>query len=308
MHTPLIFIVFNRPEVTARVFARIREARPATLYVICDGPRPHRPDDIPNVAAVRAIIEQGVDWDCDVIRDYADTNLGCRHRVASGLTRAFARLEHAIVLEDDCLPDPGFFPYCGELLARYRDDPRVMHIAGTNFSAPVGAAPHGPGYRFSHHPWIWGWATWRRAWEQYDFGMATWDARFSALRASFASPWEAQYWISTYDGARSDLDRADTWGFPWMFTVRSLGGLSVLPTVNLVENIGIGADSTHTKSDAAHLRIPASAAPLPLVCPAGRRVSRFADEHFTRVYCRHTGLRHAFSSLVRVWRASLRAA
>lgn len=301
---PVIFVVFNRPEVTARVFARIRHARPETLYVICDGPRHHRPDDQPKVAAVRELIERGVDWPCNLIRDFADTNLGCRRRVASGLTKAFGILEEAIVLEDDCLPDPSFFVYCSELLERYRHDAQVLHISGTNL------APNrlrNASYRFSHHPWIWGWATWRRAWALYDFEMAMWDERMPALRASFASAWEAQYWISTFRQARNDLEKANTWGFPWMFTVRCLGGLSILPSVNLVENLGIGADSTHTKADAAHLQVPARSLALPVGGPPPRRVDRFADEAFTRFYCRCTGLRHLLASRLRTWRAALTA-
>jgi hypothetical protein len=298
VQAPVIFIVFNRPEVTAQVLARIREARPKVLYVICDGPRPHRPDDAPKVAAVRALIESGVDWPCEVIRDYAETNQGCRRRVASGLNNAFARLDRAIVLEDDCLPDPSFFPFCDEMLERHRDDTEVMHLSGTNI-APSDAAASAS-YRFSRHPWIWGWASWSRAWRHYDFEMISWSERLPALRASFASSWEAQFWISAFDQARADLQKVNTWDFSWMFTVRSLGGLCVVPNANLVENLGIGVDSTHTGADSAHLRIPSASLALPLRHPRSRSVDRFADERITRVYCRQTAWLDSIRSRLRI--------
>ncbi len=281
METPVVFIVFSRPEVTAQVFARIRSARPARLHVICDGPRPHKPDDAAKVAAVRAIIDRGVDWPCHLVRDYSEHNLGCRDRIATGLNRVFEQVEEAIILEDDCLPDPSFFGFCGELLARYRHDERVLHIGGTNLAA--GHIRTSDSYWFTHHAWIWGWATWRRAWRRYDFTMRTWDERRAALHASFASPWERQYWLSTWEPVRRDPVAANTWGFPWMYTVRALGGLSILPTRNLVENLGFGVDSTHTHADVARLRTP-TAATGALRHPARLTVSRYRDELITRVY------------------------
>src|SRR6266404_4767750 len=131
--TPLAFIVFNRPDLTAKVFERIREARPEHLLVVCDGPRKDVATDAQRVAEVRALIANGVDWPCKVVRNYAETNMGCRERAASGLNWVFSLTEEAIILEDDCLPDPSFFPYCEEMLERYRDTPEVMHINGTNF-------------------------------------------------------------------------------------------------------------------------------------------------------------------------------
>ncbi len=304
MDTPVVFFVFNRPEVTRQVFARIRDARPARLHVVCDGPRPTRPADAEKVAAVRAIVDQGVDWPCQLVRDYAAENLGCRDRVASGLDRVFAEVEEAIILEDDCLPDPSFFGFCSELLARYRHDERIMHIGGTNLAA--GRIRTADSYWFTHHAWIWGWATWRRAWQRYDFTMRTWDERRAALAATFASAWERQYWLSTWEPVQRDLAAANTWGFPWMYSVRSAGALAILPTANLVENIGIGVDSTHMREDAARLRTPTAAAgalrhPTRVSAHPGR------DELFTRVYAGDRfDLRANLRSRLRLAREALR--
>jgi len=283
MNTPVAFLVFNRPEVTRQVFARIREARPSRLHVVCDGPRPHRPDDAAKVAAVRAIIDQGVDWPCEVVRDYAEENLGCRDRIATGLNRLFSEVEEAIILEDDCLPDPTFFPFCSELLSHYRDDTRVMHIGGTNITA--GHVRDSNRFWVSHHVPIWGWATWRRAWRHYDFTMKTWEARQQILRSSFANSWERQFWLSDWSRIHRDIAHSTTWDIMWHYTVRAAAGLALIPTANLVENIGIGADSTHTSSEASHLRVPATPA-LDGPYPRRLRRSRFRDDLLTRVYAR----------------------
>ncbi len=256
MKTPVAFVVFNRPELTRRAFQRIREARPSTLLVVCDGPRRDRPDDQGKVDEVRRIIAKGVDWPCELLTNYSDENLGCRERPKSGFDWAFSLVENAIFLEDDCLPDPSFFTFCEEMLDRFRNDERVLHINGTNFIAPY-VSPK-TSYFFSKYVWVWGWATWRRAWQHYDYTMATWDARCQALKGSFDTSREQAFWMSTFQEARRDWHAAQAWDFPWIYSCWTHGGLSVVPAVNLVENLGFGPDATHTKDSASyHLRVPA---------------------------------------------------
>ena len=282
MNTPVAFIVFNRLEVARRVFARIREARPSRLFVIADGPRPDRPDDLAKVAAVRALIDGGVDWPCDVVRDYSAHNIGCRDRIHSGLGNVFARTEEAIILEDDCLPDPSFFEFCARLLRDHRDTPEVMNIGGTNLAAPqFQNMPES--HWFTRHVWIWGWASWRRAWALDDHHMTTWEQRLPTVRRTFASAWERQYWLSTWEAARRDLVTTNAWDFPWMYSVRSLNGLAILPADNLVENLGFGIDSTHTGPEAARLHLPATPS-RPHRAPARMTVDRYRDEMITRAY------------------------
>jgi hypothetical protein len=282
MQTPVVMIVFNRPEQARRVFDRVRAARPPKLLVICDGPRADRPADAIRVAQVRKIFDQDVDWPCEVVRDYAPQNLGCMDRIHSGLNHAFELFEEAIILEDDCLPDSSFFPYCDELLARYRGDTRVMNIAGTNFLAERYRLS--TSYWFSGHPWTWGWATWRRAWQHNDFYFASWQARQAELRASFASRWERQYWISTFEQARQNLRATNTWDFQWNFSCRAQGGVSIVPANNLIENIGFGADSTHTATDMSHLVVKTQPLAFPLAHPKSIAIDRYADDLFTRIY------------------------
>ena len=121
LNTAVAFIIFKRPEETQRVFAEIRKVKPPKLLVVADGSRPDRPGEDLQCAAARAIIDQ-VDWECEIFRNYADTNLGCRDRISSGLDWVFDTVEEAIIIEDDCLPHPTFFRFAEELLERYRDE------------------------------------------------------------------------------------------------------------------------------------------------------------------------------------------
>jgi len=281
MNTTVVFIVFNRPEPARRVLERIRQARPPQLLVVCDGPRAHVPTDAGRVAEVRELIAQGVDWPCEVLTNYADCNQGCRERVISGLNWAFSLVEEAIILEDDCLADPSFFTFCDAMLARYRQDANVMHINGTNFLASRWRPS--TSYYFSKYVWVWGWATWRRAWQQYDPTMASWETRLPALEERFDSGGERAFWISTFNQARADWTAADTWDFQWMYTCWTLGGLTVVPSVNLVENLGFGLDATHTTSPQAHLHLAAS--PLQITThPRTMARSRLRDHQMFCAY------------------------
>ena len=166
LETPVAFFVFNRPDVTARVLERIAEVQPKTLFVVADGPRPDHPHDKEKCQAVREIVSQ-INWPAQVFTNCSDENMGCGPRVSSGLSWIFDHVEEAIILEDDCLPSVGFFSYCEELLERYRHDTRVGIISGNNFVYPKIKTDYS--YYFSRYPHIWGWATWRRSWEKYDF-------------------------------------------------------------------------------------------------------------------------------------------
>jgi hypothetical protein len=239
----VVFIVFNRPEVTQRVFDRIAAARPQKLLLIADGPRPDRSTDSSKVALVREIVAK-VDWPCEVYRNFAEENLGCKQRVSSGLDWAFSIVEEAIILEDDCLPDMTFFSFCQELLERYRYDERVMHIGGGNYQH--GIRRSSDSYYFSKYPHGWGWASWRRAWQCFDFHIKKWPELRATdwMRTKCPSNREQQYWTDIYD--RSYRAELNAWDYQWNFACWVQGGVSIVPEVNLVENIGFGPDATNT--------------------------------------------------------------
>lgn len=242
LHTPVIFLIFRRPDLTAQVFEQIRAAKPAKLLVVADGPR--NAQEAALCEQARKVTEQ-IDWDCEVLRNYSDINLGCRDRVSSGLTWAFAQVEEAIILEDDCLPHPSFFPYCENLLNYYRHDERVMVITGDNFQD--GQQRTAYSYYFSKYNHCWGWATWRRAWKHWEFKPQKWiEFRDGGLMKFVCDdPYEEKYWTAIFNTLFLE-GKPNSWAYPWTFTCWSQGGLTALPSVNLVSNIGFGADATHT--------------------------------------------------------------
>jgi hypothetical protein len=272
--TTVAFFVFNRPDTTARVFERIRAARPDRLFVIADGPRPDAPDDRHRTAEVRRVVEQ-VDWPCDVRRDYAAVNMGLRERVASGLSWVFGQAAAAIILEDDCLPDPTFFPYCDELLRRYAADDRVMSISGNQFLPDAWTTADS--YRFSRQPLIWGWATWRRAWQRCDAAMRRWPALREQewLATMLSERREREYWTYLFD-RNFQLGRAGSWDYAWQLSCWVERGLAIHPAVNLVTNIGFRPDGTHAR-DARQTgaNVPSLAMTFPLRHPSV--VERDAD-------------------------------
>lgn len=243
MKTPVAFFGFNRPHTTERVFAAIREVKPPKLLLVVDGPRSDKPEEAEKCAEVRAIIEK-VDWDCQVYKNYAEANMGCKHRVASGLDWVFNTVEEAIIVEDDCLPNPSFFQFCEEMLDLYRNEPRVMMISGTNYLEEWKSDRQS--YHFSYYGGIWGWASWQRAWQFYDINMQAWinpdvKAKIKAILAD-----EAQYKIRARDLENTFQGKVDTWDFQWSFARLAQGGLSIVPCVNLVANLGFGLAATHT--------------------------------------------------------------
>ena len=243
LRTPVAFIIFNRPETTQRVFEQIAKAKPSKLLVIADGPRENSPGDTERCAAVRSIIDN-VDWDCELLTNYSDVNLGCKRRISSGLDWVFDTVEEAIILEDDCLPDPTFFRFCEELLEKYRDDERIGIISGNNFQ--FGRKRTGYSYYFSRYPHIWGWASWRRVWKNYDVDIKIWPEIHEGkwledLLETKRSVWYWKYLFNkVYNG------KVDTWDYQLTFLCWTESILTIIPNVNLVSNIGFGKGAVHT--------------------------------------------------------------
>lgn len=244
MKTPVAFIIFNRPDTSIRVFEAIRQAKPPILLVVADGARTSKAGEAEKCATTRAIIDK-VDWNCEVRTNYSDVNLGCKWRVSSGLDWIFEQVEEAIILEDDCLPTSSFFPFCENLLERYRHDERVMSISGNNFQPNQNINQES--YYFSKYGGNWGWASWRRAWQHFDINMATWPEykEIGLINSFFDSPREYEYWRKTLDGVYNrEIDTC--WDYQWLYSRWIQSGLSINPNVNMVSNIGFRSDGTHT--------------------------------------------------------------
>jgi hypothetical protein len=240
--TPVAFLIYNRPDLTKKVFEEIRKAKPPKLFIIADGPRLNKPAEKEKVAETREIIEN-VDWECEVVKDYSDLNLGCKKRVSSGISRVFENCDEAIFLEDDCLPHQSFFRYCQELLEYYRDDERVMMISGNNFQNQK-IRPYS--YYFSVYSHIWGWCSWKRAWQKYDENMLLWP---EIKKNDFLKYWlsgnrAVRHWTEEFD--KTHENKIDTWDYQFLFSCWINHGLAILPQVNLVSNIGFGSSASHT--------------------------------------------------------------
>jgi hypothetical protein len=242
MSAPVLLIIYKRPDLTRRALAAIAAANPPRIYVAADGPR----NDTEAAAcnAARAAVDEvaGI----EVVKNFADQNLGCGVRVHTAITWALAHSEEIVILEDDCVPNASFFRFCNEMLETYRGDERVMHVSGDNF---VGRESSGPySYYFSKYTHASGWATWRRAWRHFDWTMARWPELKAAgvIEAWHSDPYERRYWTEMFD--RLHRGDREVWDLQWNFACWSQGGLAVLPSVNLVVNDGWGPDATHTKT------------------------------------------------------------
>lgn len=243
--TPIAFIIFRRPETTAKVFEAIRQAQPRKLFIIADGPRSDKPGEAEKCAVTRSVVEE-IDWDCEVFKRYSETNLGCGINAPQGISWVFEQVEEAIILEDDCLPCSDFFPFCEQLLEKYRDDERIMSICGTNYLKEWRRLDWS--YHFSQFPGIWGWATWRRAWKLYDYEMKLFPQALETkfIGSIFSKSSYRLYWEDLFTRLYQDPDKMNNWDYQWQFARWVQNGLGITPQVNLISNIGFGSEGTHT--------------------------------------------------------------
>jgi len=275
MQTPVAFFIFNRPSLTQQVFAAIARARPSRLLVVGDGPRGDHPNDAELVRDARRVIDQ-VEWPCEVVTCYSDFNLGCKRRVATGLDWVFSQVPEAVILEDDTLPDASFFPFCEELLARYRGDERVHMVSGFTIFEPGRFTEDS--YYFSRCYHVWGWAGWARAWSHYDVEMRRWpevrETRWlvELLGGEAEARIAREIFDSTYAG------RVTTWDFQWVFSSWLRGGVSITPNANLVTNIGYGPLATNERnSDHLVARLGSYSVRFPLRHPCEVEILQVAD-------------------------------
>lgn len=277
MRSPILFLVFNRPDTTAKVFERIRAAKPPRLYVAADGPREGLTGELKACQRVRDIVTQ-VDWPCELKTLFQDRNLGCKIGVSTAISWFFEHEPEGIILEDDVLPDPSFFDYCDALLEKYRFDERVGMISGSNLiSSRVDCRES---YFFSKIPLIWGWAAWRRSWQPYDVALKNWPAwdRSRGLQKLFPrKPLVISYWRDAFN--RVFDGKLNTWDYQLMFTRWSNGGLTIIPKNNLTDNLGYGVNATHTSQNkpACLIDSPITRLNFPLTHPAQVQASDTRD-------------------------------
>lgn len=243
--TPILLLIYRRPGAVTRVMETLQALRPTIICVAGDGPANETQEEVARVQDAR-IAATSFDWPCTSHTNFQKHHLGCRDAVSAAITWFFSKYPAGIILEEDCVPSKEFFPFCAELLDRYRDNPKVFAISGNNFATSHDSSPYS--YFFSRYPHCWGWATWARAWKHWNCNLSDWtDLRRSAFLSSLSPGDEPflDYWTTIFD--RYHSGSIDSWAYPWTYTCWLQSGLTILPKNNLVENIGFGDLATHTK-------------------------------------------------------------
>lgn len=283
LRTPILFLIFNRPDVTFRVFEEIRKAKPEQLFIAADGPREDKQGETEKCEQARSIVNK-VDWPCEVKTLFRSKNMGCRDAVSSAINWFFENVEEGIILEDDCLPDPSFFAFCQTLLEKYRETEQVMHIGGNNHQN--GKYKTSASYYFSKYAHIWGWATWRRAWKRYDVRMSDLgNVQKSASFKSYILNNEHLYWLEIF--IQTQKGKIDTWDYQWQYSVWKSNGIAIIPNENLVTNIGFNEDATHTKESSPFANMKVTGIGTNLIHPETIQRNTVADENYFNLYLRN---------------------
>ena len=268
---PVLYIIFNRLDTVKASFEAIRQARPRHLYIAADGPRPGREGERERCQAVRDWVISHIDWDCNLKTRFQESNLGCGHHPASAISWLFENEDRGIILEDDCVASPSFFPFVAEMLERYADDRDISIVCGSNFDKAHRFVSQDADYFFSKISYTWGWATWRRNWEGYDFSMQRWNriSKGRLLRWLFDEPEYREYWRYIFDRT-ARLQPQDLWDYQFFFSCYDKRQMAVVPNVNLISNIGDGEDATHTRSASDKMNTELSDLTFPLRHPVAK--------------------------------------
>ena len=278
LHTPVALILFKRSEPLQQVFAQIREQQPKKLFLIADGPRQDIAGEVDQCKRARKVVAK-IDWPCDVTQIFSDTNMGCGRRMATGINQVFEQVERAIFFEDDCVPHPSFFRFCEELLDHYAEDDQVMHIAGSRLGHKTATTP--ASYYFSQYMLCWGWASWRRAWQKFDFELKSWAQphnQHAILDRAFTDD-ERAFYKRTFNNIASGKE--NEWCQQWLYACLLNNGLCINPAMNLISNIGIDEHAVHTidNHNKVHF-LKTHEMPFPLRHPEQKTTDSEADQEF----------------------------
>lgn len=293
--TPILFLIFNRPDTTQKVFESIKKQKPKYLYIAADGPRSNNNEDRQNCEIVRDIVKQ-IDWECELKTLFQTKNLGCGKAVSSAITWFFENVEQGIILEDDCLPHIDFFYYCEELLNKYKDDTDILSISGSNFLKGIKRGQ--TSYYFSSHFHVWGWASWRRAWNKYDYEALymTEEMLNTKLDKRFITTGEKKLFKSLFRDMKAH--KVDSWDYQWLFAHLFQEGLTVIPNVNLITNIGF--DGTHFINNHENqlINLPTSTI-FPWVLNKNKEVDKKADLLLYKLNFKHNDIEQLFKKIIK---------
>jgi len=273
--TPIALIVYNRPLLTAKVFEKIASAKPKKLFLIADGPNLSDSNDIKLCNRTRAIIDD-INWECEVLRNYSSRNIGCNNRIITGLDWLFSLVDECIILEDDCLPDISFFKFCQELLTYYEQDERIMMVTGNN---PLGNWIKGNAtYHFSNFGGVWGWATWKRAWNLFQPASDAWVNKntHECIKNVLVNKVHSKHRLNKC--IQSFNSQKGSWDYKWSFARLLNSGLTIVPNKNLISNIGFSKKASHTKNESSsRANEPIDSITFPIIHPLGVYPDRYFD-------------------------------
>lgn len=246
---PVALIFFNRPHYLKQQLQIIKKVKPSKLYLISDGARKDRPNEGQLVEESRRLVEESIDWECEVKKNYAQENMGCYDRIANGASWVFSQEEYGIFLEDDNIPELTFFEYCRENLLKYKDHEKIYWICGGNYLVDY-ENEHHDSYIFSQQMFPCGWASWRRAWKHYDGDMKDYEDKacrkevLAKIKNKRIRNYKKIVWEKLYQ-EKKHHERYYTWDHQWHFTLLKDDAVGIVPKYNQITNIGVGLDSTH---------------------------------------------------------------
>jgi len=245
-----VVLMFYKRETVLKVLDQVKKYQPEKLFLVADGGKNEREHE--KCVCIRNLVENSIDWDCKIFKYYNEKNYGCRVTIPNGITSVFDHCDRAIILEDDCVPNPTFFPFCEEILEKFAQDQRVNTISGSNY-LPDKNISDKYSYTFSGYAETCGWATWKRAWDLYDAKLTQWPelSNQNILANSFLSEAEVIYWNDLFDSVYSYHCDCDSWDYQWLFMSFINSALSVVPRNNLITNIGFNNDATHCKDSSS---------------------------------------------------------
>lgn len=237
---PVVLFAFNRPHLLKKHYEILQQLRPKKLFLVVDAARNGK-DEAEEVEQCKSSFDE-VSWECDVIKVFAAENMGCDSRIKSGLDYVFSQVEYAIILEDDCIPEISFFWFCRELLLKYKNEPIIKYIAGSN---QIRNYKITDSYIFTYNAWTWGWATWKRAWQEQIDIKANWeDAKLQIDSINTISQNEKKGMIQTLEN--HIIKNEMPWDYNFTISMLIKNGLSIVPRCNLIVNAGFSGNATHT--------------------------------------------------------------
>ncbi len=241
MDTPILLLFFNRSKNVKKLIDRLKITKPKKIFISVDGPRKNNSKDLIEIRKILEIITT-INWNCEVTKNINSVNLGCKVCVTNAINWFFSKNEYGIILEDDCIPGNDFFNFCEYNLKKYKNNDKIMQISGNNFLLNDELCE--ASYYFSTINDIWGWATWKRAWDHYKIDISDYNYKKDyKMLLNYYKNKNIVKWMKKYFD-NSIRKENDIWSTQWTYAMIKADGITIVPKVNLVKNIGFDRSGT----------------------------------------------------------------